>query len=116
MHVEYQACMGSTKHVVVLRLTHAATHRRPDCPDPQAWNGRYVKVTPGTTAYGGYTLPNCGVAGGCDLYAQAGVWRLAIEGVELKYTARARSALPPLTGWQVNNGTKPAPTLVAGPV
>ena len=50
------------------------------------------------------------------MYASDGVWRIAIKGEALEYTAPAKRALPPLTGWLVNSGAKPGPTLVAGPL
>ena len=79
------------------------------------WNGRYT-VSTATTAKGElvYTSTTCAE---CSLYASPGsIWRLAIEGKELVYVAASASALPPLSGWTVANGTAPPPVLAAGPV
>ena len=56
----------------------------------------------------------------CSLYAEGGVWRLAVYGnaQTLQYVAGSDSGgAPPLTGWTVAvAGKAPAPTLKAGPI
>ena len=84
------------------------------------WNAQYTitdQVYGGEPMYESAT-PGCPNGLQCSLYSSSGgVWRLASFGKELFYQAAAGSAAtPPLSGWAVDNGTAPAPTLVAGPM
>ena len=86
------------------------------------WNGQYSLTA---QTYDGQRIyervdKDCPNGGTCSLYSYGGVWRLASVGHELFYTADGPSAerggaQPPLTGWMVDNGTAPAPSLTAGP-
>ena len=86
------------------------------------WNGQYLLTE---QTYGGQRMyarvdKSCPNGGTCSLYSSGGVWRLASFGQELFYTADGPSAerggaQPPLTGWTIDNGTTPAPSLTAGP-
>eukprot|EP00039_Didymoeca_costata_P000628 m.46563 g.46563 ORF g.46563 m.46563 type:complete len:674 (+) comp10386_c0_seq2:163-2184(+) len=80
-----------------------------------AWNGQYVPRSDGIFYN---TNPNCAKSPNepCALYSEGRTWRLAYHGVELEYVAGEESgSAPPLTGWQLANGSAPAPTLIAGP-
>ena len=88
-----------------------------------AWNGQYKRAGDYETgALYESTADACTAGRGpnqkaCSLYAQEGVWQLASLGVELFYSAgRATGGEPPVTEWHCDNGSAPAPTLVAGPI
>eukprot|EP01052_Picozoa_sp_SAG31_P050289 SAG31_NODE_11409_length_1034_cov_1.281283_1_plen_151_part_00 len=76
------------------------------------WNGQYIRVR-GSESSLMYksTSKTCS---NCSLYSNGGTWRLAIRGKELFYVAPQPSALPPLAGWGVDVGKRPAPHLAAG--
>eukprot|EP00051_Salpingoeca_urceolata_P031355 m.11319 g.11319 ORF g.11319 m.11319 type:complete len:647 (-) comp3972_c0_seq1:78-2018(-) len=83
-----------------------------------AWNGRYMLAKKTYSGNYMYEFHSAGCPEGlCSLYAENGTWRLAQLGKELFYLAsHATGSLPPPTGWTAANGTKPAPSLAAGPV
>lgn len=76
------------------------------------WNGQYKRSGDSQLAYDSTTCETC------SLYQNSGAWRLAIRGKELMYVASSSTTLPPTSSndWTVDNGTAPAPSLVAGPV
>lgn len=53
----------------------------------------------------------CPAGGPCSLYSYAGTWRLGVIGKEIYYVAKHPAMLPDGSGWQVANGTTPAPTI-----
>jgi hypothetical protein len=77
------------------------------------WNGQYLYAT----LSGGSPKYQSTACSSCALYQLGGVWRLAVEGKELVYVATLQSPQPPLSpsDWSAANGSRPAPTLLAGP-
>lgn len=77
-----------------------------------SWNGQYLRTA---TWYGGRPLYASTTNATYSLYTWQGVWRLAVQGSGLYYTAGDASGdEPPLTGWVVAEfGTAPPPTLIA---
>eukprot|EP00035_Acanthoeca_spectabilis_P026015 m.460925 g.460925 ORF g.460925 m.460925 type:complete len:691 (+) comp22172_c0_seq1:81-2153(+) len=80
------------------------------------WDGFYHAV-PGASTDGRQIFRSNSTAT-CSLYSYARVWRLGIENHEIFYVAGSPTSdrSPPLTGWQVANGTSPAPHLICGKV
>ena len=86
-----------------------------------AWNAQFVRSA--SMKYGGQAMyehsdpSQCPHHEACSLYTDGTTWRLASFGKEVFYTAQAPgTSTPPLTGWDVVDGSSPAPTLAAGPV